>query len=837
LNAVPRAHRPALPGLVVLLLSLAYIVFFSVYSLQRHATLNSYAADLSFIDQPMWNTLHGHLLERTMGDRQVSRVAEHLEPIIIPIASVFYLWDDVRAILIVQTIALALGALPVYWIARRAFAARPDGPTSAPAWWVRWLPLPFVVAYLMFPALQAANVADFHADPFIVAPLLFAFWYATERRYLAMWVWAVVGLLVKENLPLLIFMLGLFLAMFGGKGTTVAETRIETRTRRLHGAALMLASLAWFYVATFLIVAPLARQVYGTEGPIYLAHRYTWLSDGPAGIWAMLTEPERLRYLVELLAPVGWLALLAPEYLLLGLPVLVANSISDFPGQYSGQQHYSAPLVPVFAIAAIYGVRRLVGFAAPLTPFSPSPRIGRGGWGVRGAVVLACAAWLLAWSMGYHYLRGWTPLSRDYSWPQLTAHHQLLQRFADQIPADAVVATTPPLHPHLAHRWKIYLYPTVADADYVLLDLASRTDAHPNDVRKTFEDLVDAKHFGILDAADGYVLLARNGGGATGKQALPDEFFSFVRAGDRQPEHPVRVDFIASADGQPMLRLLGYDVLDDPAWQQTGVRLYWQALAPLSVGTTLWPFFFDDTGLVIEDTSQRPMVAPIWYPPAQWRPSETVMTETLPWTLGAQFNLGVAVLGPERPQDTGAGSGLDNTARRLLVGYADPAAVPFQGRSWVQVGTFRRAGHYLTPDSAGAALSSVDVTFAGDIHLVGYRYRVSSDAISVVLAWQPGQPIARDYTVFVHLLTAEGVIVAQSDAQPHWAATWPTSRWSPGEVVFDGHRLVLPPDAPAGPYELRVGLYHWQTLERLPVLDANGQPVADYASLGLTPVP
>src|SRR5512136_16841 len=106
------------PTLFVWFLVLAYVLFFSAYSLQRHASLHSFAADLSYIDQPMWNTLHGRFLERTLDDRQVSRVAEHLEPIIVPIAFVFYLWDDVRVILIAQTIALALGALPVYWIAK-----------------------------------------------------------------------------------------------------------------------------------------------------------------------------------------------------------------------------------------------------------------------------------------------------------------------------------------------------------------------------------------------------------------------------------------------------------------------------------------------------------------------------------------------------------------------------------------------------------------------------------------------------------------------------------------------------------------------------------------------
>jgi hypothetical protein len=108
----------------------------------------------------------------------------------------------------------------------------------------------------------------------------------------------------------------------------------------------------------------------------------------------------------------------------------------------------------------------------------------------------------------------------------------------------------------------------------------------------------------------------------------------------------------------------------------------------------------------------------------------------------------------------------------------------------------------------------------------------------VVLAWQADMPIAHDYTVFVHCVAPDGSIVAQSDARPHWGADWPTGRWAPGEQVLDGHRLALPASAPSGPCQVRVGLYDWpkspgtgQTLERLPVLDAAGKAVADYAVL------
>jgi hypothetical protein len=50
-------------------------------------------------------------------------------------------------------------------------------------------------------------------------------------------------------------------------------------------------------------------------------------------------------------------------------------------------------------------------------------------------------------------------------------------------------------------------------------------------------------------------------------------------------------------------------------------------------------------------------------------------------------------------------------------------------------------------------------------------------------------------------------------------------------MVLDGHQLAIPADASPGHYRLQVGLYDWQTMERLPILDEALQPVGDYALL------
>ena len=147
-------------------------------------------------------------------------------------------------------------------------------------------------------------------------------------------------------------------------------------------------------------------------------------------------------------------------------------------------------------------------------------------------------AWVLVWSVGYSHFRGFVPGSLDWELPVVTAHHRLFDRFAAQIPPDAVISTTPPLFPHLSHRPVIYLFPDVRDAKYVLIDVSGVTDMHPNDVYERLHELIEGGEFGILDAADGYVLLQR---GIAGLPELPDAFYDFARVTELEPQYPVTV--------------------------------------------------------------------------------------------------------------------------------------------------------------------------------------------------------------------------------------------------------------------------------------------------------
>jgi hypothetical protein len=124
----------------------------------------------------------------------------------------------------------------------------------------------------------------------------------------------------------------------------------------------------------------------------------------------------------------------------------------------------------------------------------------------------------------------------------------------------------------------------------------------------------------------------------------------------------------------------------------------------------------------------------------------------------------------------------------------------------------------------------VNLTFADQVHLLRYAYPGESvapgQAIHLVLTWQAASGPDIDYSVFVHLLDASGQIVQQIDGSP-LGGMYPMSMWQEGELVTDRYAFLLSEDFPAGDYRLVVGVYRWDTLERLPIFDVDGSAAGD----------
>ncbi len=187
---------------------------------------------------------------------------------------------------------------------------------------------------------------------------------------------------------------------------------------------------------------------------------------------------------------------------------------------------------------------------------------------------------------------------------------------------------------------------------------------------------------------------------------------------------------------------------------------------------------------------------------------------TYPWQLLALTGPGLAFLGgsvvrlEERLAERPAWAGL--VALVVLAGY--PYLAP----------RFTR----LDPGPEPVALFRPVEAAAPQIMLLQATVSPPTEitpTLTLTLTWQAVEPVAGDYTVFVHLL-AGGEKIAQRDTRP-CDGLCPTNGWQPGEIMADRYRLDLPSDAPPGPYRLAVGLYLLETGDRAAVVGRDDKAV------------
>jgi 4-amino-4-deoxy-L-arabinose transferase-like glycosyltransferase len=166
---------------------------------------------------------------------------------------------------------------------------------------------------------------------------------------------------------------------------------------------------------------------------------------------------------------------------------------------------------------------------------------------------------------------------------------------------------------------------------------------------------------------------------------------------------------------------------------------------------------------------------------------------------------------------------------RLRLELFDGAGQPLYETDLGPLAIAQTAREFTPPPVA----TPVGASFGGEIVLLGYTLTEGDGERTLELVWQAEAQPAADYTVFVHVLNADGTCCLwQADAMPRGGA-YPTSRWIEGEVVTDSYTIALPGDTPLGEYAIEVGLYRAQTGERRPVA-VNGQAVGD--AVRLTPL-
>jgi uncharacterized membrane protein len=660
---------------VVALLAALYAGYFIAYMVSAHNAYLTHAEDLGTMDQAIWSILHGPLFHQTacniVSDTNcysingISRFAIHFEPILFPVSLLYLLWPDARTLLVLQTLVVASGAFPAFWLAR--LRLRNDLAAVAIA-----------LLYLLYPMQQQAVTFDFHAVTFTAALLLFVLYFMYTRRTVWMFVFAILAMACKEEIPLVVALYGLWSVIF--------------QQRWRSGLGLIGLSIVWMGV--YFLVEHLASPT----GHSLLTSRYndvfSLLLHPKTLIQQYILEPQHIQYLKLLLSPAAYLPLLAPWVFVLAVPTLAINMLSSDAQQYSGLFQYNAEMVPVLIFATVEAIVLILWVLQRLfAPFYETPRAAQtsiaetesGQVGVeRGRVApvgsaktplpvrLLYAGVLAFLLLGItitaaredYQFNGKLPFSQGFQWPQTTAHTQLAQKFIDKIPADASLSAQSPLLPHVSHRQFIYLFPYGDEqAQYIFLDISGDVYPFYGSVPYTYEvkRILMSGEYGVVAAQDGYLLLEK-GLPAPGISPasvtqnsrnldvvlpnLPDSICTYIQTMPGKVSHSTQITF-TSADGASSMNLVGYNVsAANPFSLASGfmqVTTDWQLLTPTMPPLLLQVLVADSSGA--EQLVSTDFPAQFWCPTNTWKPGMIVqLSSTIFQIKGHNLKTGHAIV-------------------------------------------------------------------------------------------------------------------------------------------------------------------------------------------------
>ena len=451
----------------------AYAAGFASLAVLRHHSFATGRFDLGNMTQAVWSTAHGDPLAVTnLAGEQTSRLASHVDPILLLFAPLWLVWPSPSLLLVAQAVLLALGALPVFWLARKHLGSERAA-------------LGFALAYLLYPATQWVALADFHPVALACPLLAFAFWYLDEDRLGAFATFAVLAAATKEEIPLAVAGLGAWYAL--------------ARGRRAAGAAIAVAGITLAAIEVGVVIPHFNE---GETSDFY--GRYDEVGGSALGILeTAVTDPltllraafdaRGLGYLVRMLLPLAFVPLASPLALLPAVPDLALNLLSSTRTQQSIHFHYTAPIVPVLFAAAIFASRRF--------------RFEVG----RPLVVLALVSNLVLAAIPI-----WDLQSRAF-W--VSEHDRVAARALESIPDDAVVSASNSLGAHLSARRRFLSFPVLRDAQWVAADETSpgyldRTA--PGPYARALERLRRDPRWRVVFDEDGVVVFRRESSAAAG---------------------------------------------------------------------------------------------------------------------------------------------------------------------------------------------------------------------------------------------------------------------------------------------------------------------------------
>ena len=454
---------------------LIYVAVFGLITALRHYNFQTQTWDLAAFVQSFWNAAHGRGLVNSL-EQVPNHLGLHFSPFLFLLVPGYVIFQSPYFLLFIQTIAIALGAIPLYFLANRILNKR-------------LLSHVIAIAYLLYPGLQWANMYDFHEITFFIPLFLAALYFIEVQKFGWAALFLALSASVKEDAILAVAFAGIY-ALLTAKSHPEAQSRMNLKrsftefilsqsngfrmTNKSFGILIIVASVIYFVLAVKVFMPALG-------GGVLRLDRYANLGETPTAVVENIVKnpvilvdtiltKEKATYLFWLFLPVLFLPFFSWRSLILLLPGLPENLLTNYQFQFSGLYHYDSILIPGIFVGAIYGLKNI------LEKHSMTEKYLK--WGFIGVIV---GVFLSRSPLGITSF----PVQYFQKNQQWEDYRQLI-RF---VPPEISVAANTNLVPHLAHREIIYQ--AGLEKDFVEMSILDAADLFPFTIKEEMQGYID----------------------------------------------------------------------------------------------------------------------------------------------------------------------------------------------------------------------------------------------------------------------------------------------------------------------------------------------------------
>ncbi|MBI9066749.1 MAG: DUF2079 domain-containing protein [Salinivirgaceae bacterium] len=435
-----------------------FAIIFSLISLTNHYLFRTASQDLGMISHAVYSFAHftHNYYTLSLGGSEMNYFADHFSPITILYAPFYFIFGS-YTLLIIQIASIIFGGFGIYKYSQIYFK------NSS-------ISLIILTHFFCIWAIYSALSFDFHNNVVAAMMVPWLIYYHEKKEKKMFLLFFILILISKENMVLWLAFILL--------GLMINKKNIDLKKYLKFEIPLLAFSILYFIVVVGFIM-PYIRD---GAGHSQLA-RYSHLGNSlPEVINTIIRKPLYVISLFftspldkESLAGIktelhlmvlvsgGYALLFRPRYLIMLLPIYAQKMLTNNYGFWGISNQYSIEFAPILSLC-------LVSF---LTKVKSIRMVY---WIAISTAVLTCFFTIHTLenrkSTGQHKTNAVFYDRRHY---ESNLNLKEIYKQIDKIPDDAILSVSTNLSPHLANRKKIYTFPNVKDADYIILFTSKRT--------------------------------------------------------------------------------------------------------------------------------------------------------------------------------------------------------------------------------------------------------------------------------------------------------------------------------------------------------------------------